>query len=95
LGRRGVVWDREGEERMRVIQRKGKGREEGKGREGKGREKGRRRKMTCPPPQKKKNSWIRHWSFHMYANFIKRGEHRSDSDAATLPLESMYPRREV
>jgi hypothetical protein len=34
LGRRGVVWDREGEERMRVIQRKGKGREEGKGREG-------------------------------------------------------------
>jgi hypothetical protein len=38
LGRRGVVWDREGEEGMRVIQRKGKGREEGKGREGKGRE---------------------------------------------------------
>jgi hypothetical protein len=38
LGRRGVVWDREGEEGMRVIQRKGKGREgrEGKGREGKG-----------------------------------------------------------
>jgi hypothetical protein len=34
LGRRGVVWDREGEEGMRVIQRKGKGREEGKGREG-------------------------------------------------------------
>jgi hypothetical protein len=34
LGRRGVVWDREGEEGMRVIQRKGKGgREEGKGRE--------------------------------------------------------------
>jgi hypothetical protein len=27
LGRRGVVWDREGEEGMRVIQRKGKGRE--------------------------------------------------------------------
>ena len=38
LGRRGVVWDREG---MRVIQRKGKGREEG-----------RRRKMTWPPPRK-------------------------------------------
>jgi hypothetical protein len=39
LGRRGVVWNREG---TRVIQRKGKGREqgreEGKGREGKGRE---------------------------------------------------------
>jgi hypothetical protein len=35
-----VVWDREGEEGMRVIQRKGKGREGkgGKGREGKGRE---------------------------------------------------------
>jgi hypothetical protein len=31
-----VVWDREEEEGMRVIQRKGKGREEG--REGKGRE---------------------------------------------------------
>jgi hypothetical protein len=45
-----VVWDREGEEGMRVIQRKGKGREEGKGRrEGRG---GRRR-MTWPtPPQK-------------------------------------------
>jgi hypothetical protein len=43
LGRRGVVWDREGEEGMRVIQRKGKGRE---GREGRG---GRRRKMTWPP----------------------------------------------
>jgi hypothetical protein len=54
LGKRGVVWDREGEEGMRVMQRKGKGREEGKagekgrqegkgwegkgGREGKGRE---------------------------------------------------------
>jgi hypothetical protein len=34
-----VVWDREGEEGMRVIQRKGKGREEGK-REGKGGEEG-------------------------------------------------------
>jgi hypothetical protein len=44
LGRRGVVWDREGEEGMRVIQRKGKGREEGKGGE-----EGRRRKMTWPP----------------------------------------------
>jgi hypothetical protein len=42
LGRRGVVWDREGEEGMRVIQRKGKGRgREGKGREGKGRKEGR------------------------------------------------------
>jgi hypothetical protein len=29
-----VVWDREGEEGMRVIQRKGMGREEGKGRKG-------------------------------------------------------------
>jgi hypothetical protein len=39
LGRRGVVWDREGEEGMRVIQRKGKEREEGReGKEGKGRE---------------------------------------------------------
>jgi hypothetical protein len=45
LGRRGVVWDREGEEGTRVIQRKGKGREEGKGREGKGGEEGRRRKI--------------------------------------------------
>jgi hypothetical protein len=44
LGRRGVVWDREGEEGMRVIQRKGKGREEGRGGE-----EGRRRKMTWPP----------------------------------------------
>jgi hypothetical protein len=34
MGRRGEVWDREGEEGMRVIQRKGKGRKEGKGREG-------------------------------------------------------------
>jgi hypothetical protein len=40
-----VVWDRDGQEGMRVIQRKGKGRE-GKGREGKG---GRRRKMIWPP----------------------------------------------
>jgi hypothetical protein len=30
MGRRGVVWDREGEEGMRVIQRKGMGREEGR-----------------------------------------------------------------
>jgi hypothetical protein len=37
-----VVWDREGEEGMRVIQRKGMGREE-KGREG------RRKEMTWPP----------------------------------------------
>jgi hypothetical protein len=42
LGRSGVAWVREGEEGMRVIQRKGKGREEG-------REEGRRRKMTWPP----------------------------------------------
>jgi hypothetical protein len=35
LGRRGVVWDREGEEGMRVIQRKGKGgKGGGKGKEG-------------------------------------------------------------
>jgi hypothetical protein len=40
-----VVWDREGEEGVRVIQRKGKGREEGK-------REGRRRKMTWPPPKK-------------------------------------------
>jgi hypothetical protein len=40
LGRRGVVWDREGEEGTRVIQRKGR-----KGREGKGGEEGRRRKI--------------------------------------------------
>jgi hypothetical protein len=60
MGMRRVVWDREGEEGMRVIQRKGVGREEGKGREGKGREEG-RRKMTWRPP--KQNSWIRHcWS---------------------------------
>jgi hypothetical protein len=55
-GEEGRVWDREGEEGMRVIQREGMGRE-GKGREG--REEG-RRKMTSPPPQK--SSWIRHWS---------------------------------
>jgi hypothetical protein len=64
LGRRGVVWDREGEEGMRVIQRKGKGREEGKGREGKGREgkgregkgregKGRKEEEDDLAPQKK------------------------------------------
>jgi hypothetical protein len=50
-----VVWDREGEEGMRVIQRKGMGWEGRKGRErreGKGRKEG-RRKMTCPPPPKK------------------------------------------
>jgi hypothetical protein len=40
MGRRGVVWDREGEEGMRVIQRKGMGREEGKGRK-EGRKEGR------------------------------------------------------
>jgi hypothetical protein len=59
LGRKGVIWDREGEEGTRVIQRKGKGREgreEGKGREGKGREgRGGRKEeedMTWPPPKK-------------------------------------------
>jgi hypothetical protein len=31
-GEEGVVWDREGEEGIRVIQRKGMGREEGEGR---------------------------------------------------------------
>jgi hypothetical protein len=51
VGEEGVVWDREGEEGMRVIQRKGKGRE-GKGREGKGGEEERRRKMTWPPQRK-------------------------------------------
>jgi hypothetical protein len=56
LGRRGVVWDREGEEGMRVIQRiQGKGRGKRgrrKGREGRGREEGRRREMTWPPQKK-------------------------------------------
>jgi hypothetical protein len=41
MGRRGVVWDREGEEGIRVIQRKGMGREE------KGRKEG--KEMTWPP----------------------------------------------
>jgi hypothetical protein len=49
LGRRGVVWDREGEEGTRVIQRKGKGREEGKGREGRGGRKEEEEDMTWPP----------------------------------------------
>jgi hypothetical protein len=53
LGRRGVVWDREGEEGMRVIQRKGKGREEEEEEED----------DLAPPPQKK-NSWIRHCIEH-------------------------------
>jgi hypothetical protein len=48
LGRRGVVWDREGEEGMRVIQRKGRG----KG--------GRKEEEDDLAPQK--NSWIRHCS---------------------------------
>jgi hypothetical protein len=62
LGRRGVVWDREGEEGMRVIQRKGKGGR--KGREGKGREgKGGRKEEEDDLAPPKKNSWIRHWSF--------------------------------
>jgi hypothetical protein len=46
-----VVWDREGKEGIRVIQRKGIGREE------KGRKEERRKEMTWPPKQ---NSWIRH-----------------------------------
>jgi hypothetical protein len=37
VGRRGVVWDREGEEGIRVIQRKGMGRR---------RREGRRKEMT-------------------------------------------------
>jgi hypothetical protein len=45
LGRRGVVWDREGEEGMRVIQRKGKG-TEGEGREG------RKEEDDLAPPKK-------------------------------------------
>jgi hypothetical protein len=48
MGRRGVVWDREGEEGMRVIQRKGMGREE----------KGRKEERDDLAP--KQNSWIRH-----------------------------------
>jgi hypothetical protein len=51
MGRRGVVWDREGEEGMRVIQRKGMGREE-KGREG--------MKEERDDLDPKQNSWIRH-----------------------------------
>jgi hypothetical protein len=47
--RRGVVWDREGEEGMRVIQREGMGREEGKGRKEEGDD-------LVP----KHNHWIRH-----------------------------------
>jgi hypothetical protein len=47
LGKRGVVWDREGEEGMRVIQRKGKGR-----REGKGGEEGRKEEEDDLAPQK-------------------------------------------
>jgi hypothetical protein len=46
VGEEGVVWDREGEEGVRVIQRKGKGREEGKG--------GRKEEEDdLAPPQKK------------------------------------------
>jgi hypothetical protein len=47
LGRRGVVWDREGEEGMRVY--RGKGRE-GKGREGRG---GRKEEEDDLAPQEK------------------------------------------
>jgi hypothetical protein len=41
-----VVWDREGEEGMRVIQREGMGKED-KGRK-EGRKEGRRKEMTWP-----------------------------------------------
>jgi hypothetical protein len=51
VGEEGVVWDREGEEGMRVIQRKGKGRE-GRGREGRKGGEEERRKMTWPPKEK-------------------------------------------
>jgi hypothetical protein len=51
MGRRGVVWDREREEGMRIIQKKGMGR--GK-REGEGRKE--ERDDLAP----KQNSWIRH-----------------------------------
>jgi hypothetical protein len=51
VGRRGVVWDREREEGMRIIQRKGMGREE----KGRGRRKEERDDLA---PQQ--NSWIRH-----------------------------------
>jgi hypothetical protein len=48
---RGVVWDREREEEMRIIQRKGMGREEkGRGRKEAGRD-------DLAPKQ---SSWIRH-----------------------------------
>jgi hypothetical protein len=48
-----VVWDREGEEGMMLIQRKGMGRED------KGRKQGRKEggKRSLGPKQ---NSWIRH-----------------------------------
>jgi hypothetical protein len=47
MGRRGEVWDREGEEGMRVIQRKEMGRKEGKGREG--RKEGKEEDNLAPP----------------------------------------------
>jgi hypothetical protein len=53
-----VLWDREGEEGMRVIQRKGKGgREEGRGGEGRGgrkegRKKEREEEDDLAPPKK-------------------------------------------
>jgi hypothetical protein len=49
---RGVVWDREREEGMRIIQRKGMGREE----KGRGRKEGGRDDLAP-----KQSSWIRHW----------------------------------
>jgi hypothetical protein len=47
-----VVWDRKGEEGMRVTQRKGMGTEE------KGRKEGRKEERDDLAP--KQNSWIRH-----------------------------------
>jgi hypothetical protein len=44
VGRRGVVWDREREEGMRIIQRKGMGREE----KGRGRKEGGKRYDLAP-----------------------------------------------
>jgi hypothetical protein len=55
MGRRGMAWDREGEEGMRIMQRNGMGREE-KGREG--RKEGRKEERDDLAP--KQNSCIRH-----------------------------------
>jgi hypothetical protein len=52
-----VVWDREGEEGIRIVQRKGMGREDRERK--KGRKEGRKEggKRSLGPKQ---NSWIRH-----------------------------------